>query len=44
MNNEIEQFNVFNLTKEISEYWKNFVVSNINYHVVMLSVLKRYFK
>jgi hypothetical protein len=44
MNNELEKFNVVNLTKEISEDWKNFVVSNINDRVDRLSVLKRDFK
>jgi len=34
---------VFELTKDINDDWKNFVVSEINDHVVRLSVLQRDF-
>jgi len=43
MDNEIEKLNVFDLTQRITDDWKNFVVSNLNDHVVRLSVLKKDF-
>ncbi len=39
----MEKLNVFDLTKNITDDWKNFVVSEINDHVVRLSVLQRDF-
>ena len=39
----MKKLNVFELTKDINDDWKNFVVSEINDHVVRLSVLQRDF-
>ena len=39
----MEKLNVFELTKDINDSWKNFVVSEINDHVIRLSVLQRDF-
>lgn len=43
MNTKIEKQSVTELTAGIEELWKNFVVGNINDHVVRLSVLQRDF-
>lgn len=43
MESIIEKLNVQNLTQNINENWKNFVVSKLNDHVVRLSVLQRDF-
>lgn len=43
MESKIEKLNVHELTENINEDWKNFVVSNLNDHVVRLSVLQRDF-
>lgn len=40
---KIVKDSVLNLTKNISDDWKNFVVGNINDHVVRLSVLQKDF-
>jgi mannose-6-phosphate isomerase-like protein (cupin superfamily) len=40
---QLVKFNVHDLTIEIEDDWKNFVVSEINDHVVRLSVLQRDF-
>lgn len=43
MDRKIEKLAVRNLTKDIAEDWKNFAVTDVNDHVVRLSVLKRDF-
>ncbi|SDN39613.1 Mannose-6-phosphate isomerase, cupin superfamily [Desulfonauticus submarinus] len=43
MENKLKKLNAFDLTKDITDDWKNFVVSEINDHVVRLSVLQRDF-
>lgn len=43
MNRKIEKLDVHDLTKDISDDWRNFVVTNLNDHVVRLSVLQRDF-
>ncbi len=43
MEEELKKLNVFDLTKDINDEWKNFVVSDINDHVVRLSVLQKDF-
>ena len=43
MEYKLTKLNVFDLTKNITDDWKNFVVSEINDHVVRLSVLQRDF-
>ena len=40
---KLTKLNVFDLTKNITDDWKNFIVSEINDHVVRLSVLQRDF-
>lgn len=40
---KVEKDSVQNLTKYISDDWKNFIVGEINDHVVRLSVLQRDF-
>lgn len=40
---QLEKLNVDTLTKDIQDDWKNFVISEINNHVVRLSVIKRDF-
>jgi mannose-6-phosphate isomerase-like protein (cupin superfamily) len=40
---QLVKFNVHNLTNGIEDDWKNFVVSEVNDHVVRLSVLQRDF-
>lgn len=39
----LEKLNIDSLTKHIQDDWKNFVVSEINNHVVRLSVIQRDF-
>ena len=39
----MEKLDITELTKEITEDWKNFPVSNINDHVVRVSVLEKDF-
>jgi len=39
----LEKLDVNELTKDINDDWKNFVVSEVNDHVVRLSVLQRDF-
>ncbi len=39
----LTKFDVEELTKDINEDWKNFIVSEINDHVVRLSILQRDF-
>jgi len=43
MEYKLTKLNVFDLTKNITDDWKNFIVSEINDHVVRLSVLQRDF-
>ena len=43
MGYKLTKLNVFDLTKNITDDWKNFIVSEINDHVVRLSVLQRDF-
>ena len=43
MEYKLTKLNVFDLTKKITDDWRNFVVSEINDHVVRLSVLQRDF-
>ena len=43
MKDEITKRNVFEVAKDITDDWKNVVVSKINDHVVRLSVLQRNF-
>ncbi len=40
---QLTKLDVKELTKDINDDWKNFVVSEINNHVVRLSVLQREF-
>lgn len=40
---ELEKINVFRETEGIKDKWKNFVVSNLNDHVVRLSVIQKDF-
>jgi mannose-6-phosphate isomerase-like protein (cupin superfamily) len=40
---QLVKFNVHDLTNGIEDDWKNFVVSEVNDHVVRLSVLQRNF-
>jgi mannose-6-phosphate isomerase-like protein (cupin superfamily) len=40
---QIAKLDVHELTKDIKDDWKNFVVSRVNDHVVRLSVLQRDF-
>ena len=40
---QLEKLNVDTLTKDIQDDWKNFVISEINNHVVRLSVIKKDF-
>jgi mannose-6-phosphate isomerase-like protein (cupin superfamily) len=37
------KFNVYDLTDKLNDDWKNFVVSEVNDHVVRLSLLQRDF-
>jgi len=43
MEDALKKLNVFDLTKDINDDWKNFVVSEINDHVVRLSVFQKNF-
>ncbi len=43
MDNKIEKMDVHSLTKGVTDDWKNFVVTNLNDHVIRLSVLQRDF-
>jgi mannose-6-phosphate isomerase-like protein (cupin superfamily) len=43
MEKKLKKLNVLDLTKNIKDDWKNFVVSEINDHVVRLSILQRDF-
>lgn len=43
MEKKIEKLDVHSLTEGISDDWRNFVVANLNDHVVRLSVLRRDF-
>lgn len=40
---QLEKLNVDTLTRDIQDDWKNFVISEINNHVVRLSIIKRDF-
>ena len=39
----LEKINIHNLTKTIREDWKNFVLAEVNDHVIRVSVLSRDF-
>ena len=40
---QLEKFSAVDLTKDIREEWKNFEVSDLNDHVVRLSVIQKNF-